>query len=242
MSGPHFDPPERLLASDATDFERRVLETARENRPSPASSARMARALGLTAAAVGTAVAAEAVAAEAAATKATIAAGTSTIWPWISAGVLGLVVAGAVVGTRGRHAPEPKTAPPAVTAPVARPPSAVDEPADVVVAPAPRVAASSPRVRAAAGGDLAEQVAFIDSARTAMSGGADRRALEILRRYLDKYPAGSFRPEAIALKIEALMKLGRESEARALAERFVAEHRGSLLARRVADVVGLSKP
>ena len=74
-----------------------------------------------------------------------------------------------------------------------------------------------------------------------MSAGADRRALETLRRYLDKYPSGSFRPEAIALKIEAMMKLGRETEARALAERFVAEHRGSLLARRVADVVGLSQ-
>ena len=38
------------------------------------------------------------------------------------------------------------------------------------------------------------------------------------------------------------MKLGREAEARALAERFVAEHRGSLLATRVADVAGLTKP
>ena len=36
------------------------------------------------------------------------------------------------------------------------------------------------------------------------------------------------------------MKLGREAEARALAERFVAEHRGSLLARRVAEIAGLA--
>ena len=75
-----------------------------------------------------------------------------------------------------------------------------------------------------------------------MSTGGSRRALETLRRYLDRYPAGSFRPEAIALEVEALMKLGREAEARALAERFVAEHRGSLLARRVADVAGLTAP
>ena len=73
-----------------------------------------------------------------------------------------------------------------------------------------------------------------------MSAGAGRRALEILRRYQDKYPAGSFRPEATALKVEALMKLGREAEARAIAERFVAEHRGSLLARRVAEIAGLA--
>jgi hypothetical protein len=42
--------------------------------------------------------------------------------------------------------------------------------------------------------------------------------------------------------VEALVKLGRAAEARALAERFVAEHRGTLLARRVADVAGLTVP
>ena len=75
-----------------------------------------------------------------------------------------------------------------------------------------------------------------------MSAGDHRRALKILRHYADRYPAGSFRPEASALKIEALMKLGREREARALAERFVTEQRGSLMARRVAEVAGLTPP
>jgi hypothetical protein len=37
----------------------------------------------------------------------------------------------------------------------------------------------------------------------------------------------------------AATEIGREAEARALAERFVAEHRGSLLARGVADVAGI---
>ena len=63
------DQPERLLASDATDFERRVLEAALQKRPSPAASARMARALGVTAATVGSATAATTLAAGAAATK-----------------------------------------------------------------------------------------------------------------------------------------------------------------------------
>ena len=74
-----------------------------------------------------------------------------------------------------------------------------------------------------------------------MSAGDARRALELLRGYRDKYPSGSFRPEATAIRIEALAKLGRQAEARALAERFVAEHRGSLLAARVA-MVGLAAP
>ena len=82
---------------------------------------------------------------------------------------------------------------------------------------------------------------YLELGYEAMAAGADRRALETLRHYRDRYPAGSFRPEASALEIEALMKLGRADEARALAERFVAQHRGSLLARRVADVAGLQQ-
>ena len=245
MSRPLSDLPDRLIESDATAFERRVLESALRKQPPPAASARMAKALGVTVAAVGTATAASSFAATAAATKATAAVATTSLWPWVSAGVIGLVVAGAVVGTRvGRDAREPHRVSPAVTTPLPRvPPPVPAEPAAAVAEPAPRAVAPTQRSRAVtAAGDLRDQVGFIDSARTAMSAGSSGRALEILRRYLDRYPAGSFRPEAIALEVEALMKLGREAEARALAERFVAEHRGSLLARRVADVAGLSTP
>ena len=245
---PPAAPSDRLLETDATDFERRVLEAAVRQKPSPASTARMAAALGVTATAIGTATAANALAAGAAVSKAT-AAGASAVWPWVSAGVIGLVVAGAVVGTRvGRPAREPHAARPAVTPPAA-PAPATPEPMAPALAPAvtpalaPGAIAQSQRARAVpTAGDLGDQVALIDSARAAVSTRDGRRALEILRRYQERYPAGSFRPEAAAIKIEALMKLGREAEARPLAERFVAEHRGSLLARRVAEVAGLAAP
>ena len=87
---------------------------------------------------------------------------------------------------------------------------------------------------------MQDQIALVDAARAAVSSGAGGRALEILRLYQEKYPGGSFRPEAAALKIEALARLGRTAEARALAERFVAEHAGSPLAKRVARVTGLA--
>ena len=90
-------------------------------------------------------------------------------------------------------------------------------------------------------GELQDQIALVDAARVAIVSGTSARALEILRRYQDKYPRGSFRPEATALKVEALAKLGRSVEARALAERFVAEHRGTVLASRVARLAGLGK-
>ena len=244
MSRPTDDLPDRLLAGGATDFERRVLEIAQEQRPSPAASARMAKALGLTSAFAASAATAKTLAADAAAAKATAAAGASTIWPWISAGVLGLVVAGAVVGTRARHAaPTRDVAPRSVTAsapPVAEPPRPNEASTD------PEAPSSIPgpdrRSRGLAStSELRDQIAFIDLARAALATDNGRRALTVLRRYQEKYPTGSFGPEAGALTIEALMKVGRATEARALAERFVAEHRGSLLATRVAEIASLAK-
>jgi outer membrane protein assembly factor BamD (BamD/ComL family) len=90
--------------------------------------------------------------------------------------------------------------------------------------------------------DIKGQIALIDAARTALSTGAANRALEVLGQYQARYPAGSFRPEATALRIEALAKLGRNAEARALGERFIAEHHGSPLADRVAREIGVSSP
>jgi hypothetical protein len=245
MTGPLGDPPERLLAGEATDFERRVLHAALQKKPPSAASARMARALGISAVAVGGVTAAKVLAAEAVASKVTAATGTAVFWPWVSAGVLGIVIAGAVVGTRARDE-APQTAPPIAPALVA-PSAPVREPvppAHTAVGRADTAPAAASRQNRAATppGDLGEQIAFIDSARAAVSAGANTRALEILRNYQNKYATGSFRPEATALKVEALMKLGREAEARALAERFVSEHRGSLLAARVAQIVGLENP
>jgi hypothetical protein len=242
MSRLSKDLPERLLSGEATDFERRVLDAGLEKRPTAAASARIAKALGVTVTTVGTAAAAKALAAQAT-SKAAVAA-TSTTWPWISAGLVGLAVAGAVVGTHVRHATPPEDSPSSVvvTVPAAPAPS---RPASAVVAdiedPGPAPAKSIHRNRAPAmAGDLRDEIAAVDSARAALSAGDASRALEVLRRYEARYASGSFRPEATAIRIEALVKLGRQSEARTLAARFVAEQRGTLLAKRVAELVGLS--
>jgi hypothetical protein len=231
---PPNDSPEPLLAADATDFERRLLHAAREERPSPASSARMAKRLGIAAAAA--TVTLPVATAKAAAGAATASA--TTIWPWVSVGVVGLAIAGAVIGTRAsspaRPAPPALTAPRALTAPT--PPS----PPPAVAAPTRELPVAPDHRKHAATGDLADQIALLDAARAAVSAGANRRAMETLRRYEDRYPRGSFRPEVTALKVEALVKLGRDDEARALAERFVAQNRGSLLARRVAALAGVA--
>ncbi|HXJ22212.1 MAG TPA: hypothetical protein VMT03_18470 [Polyangia bacterium] len=252
MSRGPTDLPERLLAGDATDFERRVLGAARDKGPSAAASARMARALGVTATSIGVATAAKTLAAGATATKATAAAATSTVWttwPWVSAAVFGLAVAGAVVGVRSWRTPSSQPAR------ISAPQPAPEQPAPLQPAPGEPLpaAAAMPAERTSVGvaprrhghpavaeGDLRDQIALVDSARQALTTGSPERSLELLRRYQDRYPSGSFRPEASALAIEALMKAGREAEARAQATRFIGEHRGSLLANRVSELVGLS--
>jgi hypothetical protein len=241
MRGPHADPPERLLATDATDFERRVLRAALEKKPSAAASARMARVLGVSAVAVGSAAAAKVLAAEVVVSKATTAAGAATVWPWISVSVIGLVVAGAVVGSRASHETPHAAQPAPVVAPAPRAPvPAAPAPTTDEAATPGTTPAATRRSRAAAPvGDLGEEIAFIDGARAAVASGASGRALDVLRGYQSKYPNGSFRPEAMALKIEALINLGRETEARPLAERFLAEHRGTLLSKRVAQIAGV---
>lgn len=245
MSRPPSDLPERLLAEDATDFERRVLEAALAKKPSAAASARMARALGVAVTGLGTSFPAKALGADAAAPKVTTAVtGASAVSPWVSVGLLGLAIGGAFVGARTWHASRSQPAPPAMSAP-AQPPTVTSAPIQApgqVGEPVAGPVLSSRRAHlGAAGLDLRREIAFVDAARSAMAAGDGRRALEILRRYSDRYPSESFRPEATAVQIEALMKLDRRDEARVLAARFVAENRGSLLAARVAELVGLTK-
>jgi hypothetical protein len=257
-----------LRTSGATDLERRLLEAAAGEQPSPEMSERIAQAIGVSAAAaVGAGVAATKLEAGAATSKA--AAGSSSLLLWISAGIVSATVVGSVVAARaygtvtsagptdGRVRTQTPTSPgasasvaaaptaapvevapgPIAESPVASPEITVELPPSVAGQSHAQSARAAPRAN-----DIGDQIALVDAARASLAAGAPDRALELLRQYQTKYPAGSFRPEAAALRIEALAALGRTAEARSLAERFVAEHRGSPLADRVARVVGLGAP
>ncbi|MBN2573904.1 MAG: hypothetical protein JXP73_05000 [Deltaproteobacteria bacterium] len=247
MNRPLDDLPEPLLAEGATDFERRLLGAAANERPSPEMSARMAQAIGASAAALGVAAVAKELAAEAVASKATAGVGATAVWPWIAAGVLGLAVAGTIIGVQSwKDSPtEPRPAASQTMAPAVAPPLPGSPAQGNVRAAEPSAGASVPAPRgrvAPAVGVLREQIALLDAARVAIADGSSGRALDLLRRYQERYPAGSFLPEAAALKVEALVKLGRNAEARRLAERFVADHRGTVLADRVSRIAGLVRP
>jgi len=242
--------PSRLRVVGATELERRVLDAASRELPSVELTRKMQQALGLSIAA--SAMTAAAVKSSSGAAMATTATGAPAFaWPAISVGVLALAVTGAVVGLRstaGHHA----TSRPAVTVPatVLAPAPAAPEPI-AALSPTPtartveRPTSSSTRahrraVAAATPSDLRAEIALVDAARSAVTTGADDRALSLLNRYDGSYRAGTFHPEATALRIEALDHLGRTAQARTLAERFIAAHPDSPLAERVARVTGVA--
>ncbi|MBN2574731.1 MAG: hypothetical protein JXP73_09205 [Deltaproteobacteria bacterium] len=240
MSHPTEDPPARLRVADGTDFERRLLDAAASEQPPPELSARMAAAIGISAEASAVTLAASA----ATGTSTKGAAASRVLLPWISAGVVVLGIGG-FVGIRAwtsSVAPTPRAPPPAAAPAMAPPPPGSARPIEPAVpGEAARALAAPPVARrrqvAATAPALREQIALLDAARAATAAGAGERALVHLRRYEARYPAGAFRPEAGALRIEALVELGRMDEARALVEQFVAEHGASPLADRVARLV-----
>jgi TolA-binding protein len=234
--------PKRLTVVGATDLERTLLQAARRDQPPPELTARMAAGLGIS---IGAAVTAASVPAAAA----PVMAAKTTVGAWLAAGAIAAAVTAGVVGVRLSA----RTEAPAVKASEAAAPAAVAPAAEDPVAPAatnrgtrverPRhrpVAAPSPAVAPARGdeGDLRDQIALIDAARTAVKAGASERALVLLRRYDATYPGGAFRPEALALRIEALDQDGRQTEARALARDFLARYPQSPVADRVTRVAG----
>ena len=241
--------PTQLRVVGATDLERRLLDAGSRELPSVELTRKMQQALGLSIAAGAITAAAVKSSGTAAATAASGA--PAFAWPAISVGVLALAVTGAVVGLRStavHHAPpKPVASVPAIVlgpAPVA--PEPVAAPASAPTARVFERSASIPArahhrpLTSATPSELRAEIALVDAARSAVGAGADGRALVLLNRYDASYRAGTFRPEATALRIEVLDHLGRTAQARTLAQRFLVAHPDSPLADRVARVTGVA--
>jgi len=247
------DPPERLREAGATDLERRLLGAASRERPSPELSARMAAGIGLSLPPV---VSGDPAVSGPETSAPHVATASSALVPWVTGAVVAAVVAGLFVASGSEpepaRAPAPATRGSSVTAPIVEPPaiaSASDVPGAVAPAPNPQPTTTSPttpgpsRARSnAAENDLGEQIALMDSARSALARGSAERALALVRDYQARYSSGAFRPEAAAIRVEALVKLGRAAEARGAAERFIAGYGPGPLAERVARLAGLAEP
>ena len=85
---------------------------------------------------------------------------------------------------------------------------------------------------------LAEEVASLDAARSALSSGDGPGALRALDVFQETFPRARLGTEAHVMRIEALAACGRSSDARAAAETFLASHPDSPFAPRVRRAIG----
>jgi hypothetical protein len=230
--------PKRLTVVGATDLERTLLQAARHERPSPEMTARMAAGLGISVGAALTAASSPVAAAP-------IVVAKTTLGLWMPAGVIVAAVAAGVVGVRVSARPEPpavhaaRPAAPMIAPPQVEAPHATAAPdARVVKMRRRSTSVTAPASASTSAGDLRDQIALLDAVRAAVKGGSSERALVLLHRYDATYPGGAFRPEALALRIEALDQDGRHVEAQALARDFLARYPQSPVAARVARVAG----
>jgi len=242
--------PERLRDLLHPGFERSLLEAA-EQASAPPVARRQAlsgalAAVGSFGAATGAAQAAAQGAHVAAAGSGTIAAGV--IKAFAIGVVSGALVAGGAVGVEQLAEHPVAPAPSAATAPqrLAAPPAPAPPPRARAAAlspatPAPRRAAvpAAPSTSAVVPSTrLAQEVAALDRARGALSGGDAPRAIALLDDYAARFPRGALAPEASVLHIEALARAGDRARAATLARSFLVRHPGGPLAERARRYVG----
>jgi hypothetical protein len=225
------------------------MRSALHDRPNEGSKARIAKAIGIGAAA-------SALTTTTAAAHPAVASG-AWIGKWIriamatvTAGALGTIL---VLSRHETAAPAP--VPPATTATAevvptvaqAGPVPATADPPTVDVgslprAPSARPTATLPTASArAAGSDtpsLSSELAALEDARASLNAGKARDALAKLDAYDREFPAGHLRDEATVLRVEALIRSGDPASAQALAESFLAASPSSPYGTRVRSLLG----
>jgi hypothetical protein len=167
-----------------------------------------------------------------------------------AAAALGVVVGGASLAsyTGVLHWPVEQVAP----APSAKPRTATPPPvtvaAPVVVVPVepapepkpelnPTPALPAAPASVASGSSLAAESLLLEQARREMRS-APATALQIVEEHAQRFPRGQLGSERTLLQIEALHRLGRDGEARALARRVLAGGSTGLYAERIRQLLG----
>jgi hypothetical protein len=90
---------------------------------------------------------------------------------------------------------------------------------------------------AASARGLSEEVIALERARRALGDDDGATALKALSEYDHQFKQRTLGPEAEALRIEALLKSGNRTAGKAAAERFLARHPKSPLAKRVRSLM-----
>jgi hypothetical protein len=162
-------------------------------------------------------------------------------WPFISSAIVGVGLMGGAVYLSQRHAPEtvvPAQAPAAaavVTSPASPESTPPVEAATVSALPA-AVAPGAPAPSSHTARDrLAQEVALLERATSALHAGRPADALKVLDEYQRKFPSGLLSQDRGSARAQALCALGRRSEAQAELARLPAQSPGSARAKQVCD-------
>jgi hypothetical protein len=240
---------ERLVAGQATDFERQLLGAWDKRQPSSEAKGKVLAlaGAGLGAVALGSATAAAAKGATTSIAPKAVLGWSAAVMKWVAVGLVGATAtAGAIAYVRGpSRAPvdgaEVTPTPAAVPARPVAAAAATAEPATTIelgpdTAPVAR-AKSPPSARPST---LDEEVATIDQARRAVASGDATEALQIVGAYDARYPGGSLTQESTEIRIEALLLKGNRPAAERLAGKFVASHPSSPYVHRIRALLGES--
>ncbi len=205
------DPVRILDSADATDLERQLIASWRDERPPPNARSATLAALGFAANAP----------------TATATATTLTFFKWLAILVVAAGIVAALIAGSSTHDAQSVSRPTSTVAHVPLQP--------VLVSTSLRAADDSPRpsqpspkaVRAQQTTSLADEVARIDRARQALDSGDAPTAMTLVDAYEARYPGGAFVQEADVLRIEALLRLGKVAEGTRAIHRFLASHTDS---------------
>ncbi len=233
--------PNRWLKDGAPEGVARLLEAARREQPAPAGLRRTLVGLGIGASAAG--IAGKSFAATAAGASISKAVLISAA-KWAGVGLLATVSVVGVVrvvqrseqpvsggqNQRARAAASVAVAPSDERAASSKPTVApvLEQPAEVRVKPRPAAASpvarpAEPAAEAPIDADkLAEQVKVVDRARAALAQGRPAETLAILNDYESRFSERQLGPEALYLRVEALLATGQREAARKVAERLLA--------------------
>jgi hypothetical protein len=230
-----------ILDGSPTDFEARLLGSVRLDVPPLGGKARVFAAVSVAPA-------------SAAAATAHTPVPIGVLGKWLALGALaGSVTTASVVAVRFMAAHSAAVAPATeittthLDRTLPRPASVVVPPPSVEVAPlaepVTRMRANAravpvPSTPRASEPSLSNEVAALDGARRALEGNAAERALGALDEYARTTSRPRLGPEATVLRIEALLALGRRSEARSVGERFLVANPSSTHAPRVRSLLG----
>jgi Outer membrane lipoprotein len=241
--------PKRLLEENTDEFENELLRSVRVDAMTDRNRQRILAGIGLATAGLTASTAAASTSATSAMVKAGLFKGMSAATvKWIAiCSVAALVPTGVwVARSRRTVSVDSVTATTAITPPTARAiqlPSAPVEnvpPADEV-APEARATPAPQATQPTASSTLADEVAALQVARTALAAHDPGGAIVALDRYKSRFPAGKLGPEATVLRIDALNQRGDHAAASALGDRFLATHPHSPYADRVRSILSAPK-